>query len=463
MLLPNRLHTPSFIQKFQWIFDPLQYLKNTAKKYPDIFTADIVGFECPVVFVNHPKVIQEVFTNDRKKFAALGEANKIFQPLVGNTSIIMLDGDRHKKRRQLLMPPLHGERMRAYSSLICDLTKKVFNQLPLNRSFSARNVLQEISLLVILEAVFGLNEGERYCELKRLLALLMDVFNSPFTSSFLLLPFLQKNLGRWSPWGRFLHQQQQIDRLLYAEIAERRENPDPNRIDILSLLMSAKDEAGNSMTDQELRDELITLLLAGYETTATAMAWALYWIHYKPEIREKLLQELHTLGDYPDPMNIFRLPYLTNVINETLRIYPILMATFPRVVQEPVELLGHPIETGTVIVGGIYLTHRRESLYPDPEDFQPERFLEQQFSPYEYMPFGAGARRCLGEALAVFEMKLVLATILSDYQLELESSQPEKAQRRGATIAPGNGVKMVIKGRCTPQKSLVPMATTPAP
>lgn len=463
MLLPNTLQTPSFIQKLQWIVDPVQYLKNAAKKYPDIFTADIVGFGCPVVFVNHPSVIREVFTNDRKKFAALGQANKLFQPLVGNTSIVMLDGDRHKQRRQLLMPPLHGERMRAYGSSICDLTEKVFSQLPLNQSFSARNVVQEISLLVILEAVFGLNEGERYYELKRLLALLMDVFKSPITSSFLLLPFLQKDLGIWSPWGKFLRRRQQIDQLLYAEISERREQPDPNRIDILSLLISARDEEGNSMTDQELRNELISILLGGYETTAIAIAWALYWIHYKPEIRGKLLQELHTLGDYPDPMNIFRLPYLTNVINETLRMYPVLMATLPRVVQEHVELLGHPIEPGTVIVGGIYLTHHRESLYPDPEEFQPERFLEYQFSPYEYMPFGAGVRRCIGEALAVFEMKLVLATILSGYQLELESSQPEKAQRRGAAIGPGNGVKMIIKGRCARQKSLVPMAPTPAP
>jgi cytochrome P450 family 110 len=461
MPLPNPLPTPSLIQKVQWIVDPVRYLENAAKKYPDIFTADIVGFEGPVVFVNHPKAIQEIFTNDRKKFAALGKANRIFQPLIGDTSTIMLDGDRHKQRRQLLMPPFHGERMRAYGSLICDLTEKVFSQLPLNKSFSARTVTEEISLLVILEAVFGLNEGERYDQIKHLLTLLMDVFQSPLTSSFLLLPFLQQDLGGWSPWGRFLRQRQQIDQLLYAEIAERREQPHLNRIDILSLLMSARDEEGNSMTDQQLRDELMTLLLAGHETASTAMAWSLYWIHHKPEIGEKLLQELNTLGDSPDPMEIFRLPYLTNVINETLRIYPLLMATLPRVVQEPVELLGHTIEPGTVLVGGIYLTHHRESLYPEPEEFIPERFLEQQFSPYEYMPFGAGVRRCIGEALAIFEMKLVLATILLSYQMNLESNQPEKAQRRSVTLAPANGVKMIITGRRAHQKSLVSMAKIP--
>ncbi|MBE9206651.1 cytochrome P450 [Nostoc sp. LEGE 06077] len=462
MLLPNPLQTPSLIQKLQWIVDPVNYMESAAKIYPDIFTANIVGFGCPVVFVNHPKAIQEIFTNDRKKFAALGEANRIFQPLIGNTSTIMLDGDRHRQRRQLLMPPFHGERMQAYGSLICDLTEKVFSELPLNKSFSARTVVQEVSLLIILEAVFGLHKGERYYQLRRLLALLMDVFKSPLTSSFLLLPFLQKDLGDWSPWGKFMRQRQQIDQLLYAEIAERREQPDPNRIDILSLLMSARDEAGNAMTDQELRDELMTLLLAGHETASTAMAWALYWIHYQPEIREKLLQELATLGNHPDPMSIFRLPYLTNVINETLRIYPLLMATLPRVAQEPVELLGHPIEPGTVLIGGIYLIHHRDSLYTNPDKFQPERFLNHQFSPYEYMPFGAGVRRCLGEALALFEMKLVLATILSGYQLELESQRPEKAQRRSVTLGPANGVKMVIKEQRVRQKPLVSIATTTA-
>lgn len=462
MPLPNPIQTPPFIQKLQWLLEPVKYLENAAKKYPDIFTADILGYGCPVVFVNNPIGIQKIFTNDRKKFAALGEANKTFQPLIGNYSVIMLDGDRHKQRRQLLMPPLHGERMRAYGSLICDITQKVFSQLPLNQSFSARTLTQEISLSVILEAIFGLYEGERYYQLRRLLALLMNIFQTPLASSFLLLPFLQQDLGPLSPWGKFLSLRQQIYQLLDAEIAERRKKSDSNDIDVLSLLMSAKDEAGNAMTNQELRDELMSLLLGGHETASTAMAWALYWIHSQPEVREKLFQELGTLSEDPDPMTIFQLPYLTSIINETLRIYPVLMATLPRVVQEPAELLGHPIDPGTVVVGGIYLTHHRESIYAEPEKFQPERFLNKQFSPYEYLPFGSGVRRCIGEALAMFEMKLALATILSNYELELESKQPEKAQRRGVSLAPANGVKMVIKERRLREKLLLPLAATPA-
>ena len=457
MQLPNPLKKPNFLQRLQWVGDPVGYMEGGAQQYPDIFTAEIVSRE-PFIFVQHPQAIQKILTNDRKKFTAPGHENRILQPLVGDHSVMLLEGDGHKQRRQLLMPPFHGERMQAYGQIICNLTEKAFSQIPQNVPFLARTAVQDISLQVMLQTVFGLSEGERYQKLKRLLLLLTDMFRSPLTSSFLFFPFLQKDLGSWSPWGRFVRQRQQIDELLYAEIAERREKPEPDRIDILSLLMSARDEEGKPMTDQELRDELMTLLVAGYETTATAIAWGLYWIHHSPQVREKLLQELDTLGGSPDPMSIVRLPYLTAVCNETLRIYPVAMLTFPRVVQERVELLGHQLDPGTVVVGCIYLTHQREDLYPQPKQFKPERFLERQFSPYEFMPFGGGVRRCVGDALAQFEMKLALANILSRYQLALVDSQPEHPHRRGVTLAPAGGVKMVITGRRVRQESLEAMA-----
>ncbi len=459
MQLPNLLNKPRFLQRLQWIFDPVGYMESAAQQYPDMFTAEVIGFGGTLVFVNHPQAIQEILTNDRKKFTAPGEENKILQPLVGDYSLFMLEGDRHKRQRQLMMPSFHGDRMRAYGSLICNLTEKVFSKLPHNQPFSARRATQEISQEVILQVVFGLYGGERCQKIKHLMALMLDVFRSPLTSSFLFFPFLQKDLGAWSPWGRFLRQRQQIDQLIYAEIAERRENPDPNRIDILSLLMSATDENGEAMTDQELRDELMTLLLAGYETTATAMAWGLYWLHKQPEVREKVLQELDVMGDNPDPMSIFRLPYLTAVCNESLRITPVTMLTFPRLVQEPVELLGHKLEPGTELLGCMYLLHQREDLYPQHQQFKPERFLEKQFSPYEFMPFGGGVRRCMGEALALFEMKLALAIIVSHYQLALAEDQPEVPQRRGVTLAPARGVKMVITGQRQRQQSQMALAS----
>ncbi|BAT56052.1 cytochrome P450 [Nostoc sp. NIES-3756] len=458
MQLPNLLNKPAFLQRVQWVLNPIGYMENAVQQYPDIFTAQIIGFGNQLVFVNHPQAIQEILTNDRKKFAALGEYNELLQPLVGNYSLFMLDGDRHRKRRQLVMPSFHGDRMRSYGDLIRDITKKVWHQLPKNQVFTARNVTQDISLQVILQTVFGVHEGEKSQRLKKRLALMADMFRSPYSSSFLFFPFLQKDLGAWSPWGKFIRDRQQLDELIYAEIAERRAENNPNRIDILSLLMSSKDEAGNSMTDQELRDELMTLLLAGYETTATAMAWGLYLTHQHPQVLEKLLAELDTLGDTPDPMSIFRLPYLTAVCNETLRFRPVTMLTLPRAVQEPVELLGHSLESGTILCGSMYLVHQREDIYPQAKQFKPERFLERQYSPYEFMPFGGGVRRCLGEALAVFEMKLVLATILTNYELALADKKPEVARRRGVTLAPARGVRMMITGKRTPKESRI-MAT----
>ncbi|MBR8840176.1 MAG: cytochrome P450 [Stigonema ocellatum SAG 48.90 = DSM 106950] len=460
MQLPNCIKTPDFLQRFQWVADPVGYMEGAVQQYPDMFTAKIVGFGNTLVFVQHPQTIQKILTNDRKTFAALGHQNRILRPLLGDYSVIMVEGDRHKQRRQFLMPPFHGERMQAYGQMICHLTEKVFSQLPQNLPFSARTAMQDISLQLILQAVFGLKEGERYQKLKHLLVLMADLFRSPLSSSFLFFPFLQKDLGAWSPWGGFVRQRQQINELLYAEIAERRQKPDPDRIDILSLLMSSRDEEGKPMTDQELRDELMTLLFAGHETTATAMAWGLYWIHHLPQVREKLLQELDTLGSSPDPMSIVRLPYLTAVCNETLRIYPVAMLTFPRVVQEPVELLGYQLEPGTTVTGCIYLTHQREDLYPQAKQFKPERFLERQFSPYEFMPFGGGVRRCVGDALAQVEMKLALATILSHYQLALVDSRPERPQRRGVTLTPAGGVKMVITGERLHKQSLQATATS---
>lgn len=447
--------TPDIFQKIQWVMNPVGYMEESAKHSLDMFAGKIVGFGDSLIFVNHPQAIQEILTNDRKKFTAPGEFNGILKPLVGDYSLFTLNGDRHKNQRKLIMPPFHGDRMQTYGELILKLTEKVISELSPDKPFSARKLMQEISLQVILEAVFGLYEGERCEKIKHFVTLMLDLFNSPLTSAFLFFPFLQKNLGAWSPWGYFLRQKQQLDELLYAEISDRRSQNTSNRTDILSLLISARDEEGNPMTDEELRDELMTLLLAGHETTATAIAWGLYWTHRLPEVREKLLKELDSLGEKPDPLAIFRLSYLTAVCNETLRIHPVAMLTFPRLVKEKTKLLGEEIAPDTILVGCIYLLHQREDLYPNPQQFKPERFLERQFSPYEFMPFGGGVRRCVGEALAMYEMKLVLATILSRYQLTLADNKIEKPQRRGVTLAPTNGVKMVLKGERIRQKQAV--------
>ncbi|WP_254174434.1 cytochrome P450 [Planktothrix pseudagardhii] len=451
--LPPASSRSAFLEKVYWIADPLDYMDTYARKYGDIFTNYILGANTPWIFVSEPQGIQKVLTDDI--FEAPGSVNKILSPLTGDNSIFLLEGDRHKRERKLLMPSFHGERMRDYGELITDITQKVIDQLSEGQPFIARETMQEISLDVILRVVFGVYTGERYSQLKQLLSGMLDVFKSPLSSSFLFFPILQKDLGAWSPWGYFLKQRQKIDELLYAEIRERRENPDESRKDMLNLMIAARDEDGNPMTDQELRDELLTFLFAGHETTATAMSWALYWIHCQPEVHEKLRSELTNLPLNADGMDIFRLPYLTAVCQETLRIYPVAMLTFARTNKESVDLMGYQLPPKTQVVGCIYLTHRREDLYPQADQFKPERFLERKFSPYEFLPFGGGSRLCLGMALAQYEMKLVLATILLNYELNLLEKQPVKAVRRGVTLAPKGGIKMqLLNKRSQPQKTI---------
>ena len=449
MQLIPRLKQSYLQQLFQWVVKPDKYMDSAAQHAPDMFIADIAG-EGGYVFVNHPEGMRQMITSDRTKFFAGSKDNQLLKPLVGEDSLFLIEGDRHRKRRKLLLPPFHGERMESYGKLICDLTHNIIGNLKPHQPFIARKITQEISLQVILEAVYGLQNGERSQELHQRITTLANIFESTLTSALLFFPPIQKDLGAWSPWGNFLRQQKAIDEAIYQELATRRSQDNSDRQDILSLMMSARDEAGEALEDKELRDELMTLMLAGHETTATAIAWSLYWVHKQPEIRTKLREEIGSLGQDPDPMEIAKLPYLDAVCKETLRIYPVAMLTFPRVVQEPVELIGYKLEPGQVVMGCIYLLHQREDIYPEHNQFKPERFLEKEFSPYEFFPFGGGKRRCIGEALAKLEMKLVLATIIANYDLELVSNKPESPARRGVTLAPKTGVKMMFKGKVYP-------------
>jgi cytochrome P450 family 110 len=451
MKTPHQLSIPPLIQKLQWVFDPVGYMEKAVKEYPDFFHANVTGFGDNLFFIQDPEALQYILTNDRKLFTSPGSLNTVLQPLVGQYSVMMLDGDRHKQERKLLMPSFHGDHLQVYGELIEKLTKKILDRLTPNQKFTAMSITQKITIQVIMEVIFGLYEGERSSKIINYACKLLNFLNSPLTASILFFPSLQKDLGKWSPWGYFLHLRKQLDHELYAEISDRRANLDPQQKDILSLLLLTRDEEGKEMSDQEIRDELISFLLAGHDTTALAMAWALYWIHHHPEIKTKLKAELNNLGEDTSPMSIFRLPYLTAVCNETFRIHPVAMLTFPRVAQETVELLGHQFDQDAILGGCIYLLHQREDLYPDAKTFKPERFLERQYSPYEFMPFGGGVRRCMGEALAQFELKLVLATILNNYELELAETKPVKPQRRGVVLAPKGGVKMIFQRQLNPE------------
>jgi cytochrome P450 family 110 len=441
--LPDGSRVPRWLQTMRAIVKPYDYLENNTKQYGDIWRAEFAGFPTQII-ISNPQAIQEIFTAEATLFES-GSANKITRPLLGANSLVLLDGDRHIQQRKLLMPPFHGERMRAYGELILSLADRVSSQWKAGQTFNIHAQMQQISLRVILRAVFGLQEGEQFEQIRTILIEMLDVFNGTFSSAFLFLEFMQKDLGNWSPWGRFIRKREQLDRLLYAEINQRRSQTNAPADDILSLLLSARDDDGQPMNDIELRDELMTMLFAGHETTATALAWAFYWIHRQPEVCEKLMQELSQIDiKTTEPMDIARLPYLSAVCSETLRIYPVVLFTLPRVLTAPWQLMGYDIPAGVILSPCIYLTHHRSDLYPDSKQFKPERFLERQFSPYEYLPFGGGNRRCLGMAFALFEMKLVLASILSQHTLTLDRSQPIVPSRRGLTMAPKGGVPMRV-------------------
>ena len=438
---------PLWQQRLLWILDPVKYMNKAVTKHPDLFTANVSGFGYELIFVHHPEAMQKILINDRQTFFADGQLNDVLTPIVGYSSLLSLDGDKHKRERKLMMPAFHGERMHFYGNLINEIVERVFAQQPKNQVFVARELMQEISLQVILKVVFGLADGERYQRMSYLIKAILNRFNQPINISFLFYEWLRQDWGKWSPWGGFLRLQKELDELIYTEIKARRASNNEQRVDILSLLLSAQDENGQGMSDQELRDELMLILFAGHETTAIAMTWALYWTHYHPEIKTKLLAELDNLPSDSDGMSVYKQPYLSAVCNETLRIHPVAILTFPRLVTKPVELLGNQLTQGSVVSGCIYLIHQREDLYPNASQFQPERFLARQYAPYEFLPFGGGVRRCLGEALAMYEMRLVVAKVLKEYQLELVKTKKIRPRRRGVVLAPEGGIPMIFKGK----------------
>ncbi|GAA6620728.1 cytochrome P450 [Scytonema sp. NUACC26] len=443
MKLPPEPKTPSWLLSLQFKADPFGYMDAISKRYGDIVT--LMFGSTPTIYVSNPSGIKEIFTNT-KEITASGELNRDDALMTGKQGVLQLDGIRHKHRRKLLMPAFHGARMQTQGQRICDLTHKVMQQQAIGKPFIGYPTMEDITLRVSIEVVMGLPEGERYNRLKQLLSLSLKQMLSPLLIIAKKLPFGGRDLGRWSPAGYLLYLRQELFDLLYTEVQERRKQTDTSRTDILSELVLASDEAGNPLTDEEVRDLLISPLFAAQDASSTALAWSLYWVHRLPHVRSRLLQELDSLGENPDPMSIFTLPYLSAVCNEVLRIYPTQLFTFPRLVESPVQVMGYELNPGTILIGNIYSTHQREDLYPTPKEFQPERFLEKQFSPYEFLPFGGGSRVCIGGTFALFEMKLVLATILSHYELELVSQRPERPKYIDLICYPASGVKMIVRG-----------------
>jgi cytochrome P450 family 110 len=457
MKLPPGSQLPAFVQTLQMIANPTGFLDRCAQRYGDTFTLRVLGPNSPpVVFFSDPDAIQAIFTTLAGQFE-LGKVTHVFRPLTGDQSLIMQDGVRHQKQRQMLMPALHGEGMQRCGQLICQITEQMAAQAigAGQRVMAVQTQMLDISLEVILRVVFGLQPGWRCTKLKALLHTLLEWVNSPLYSVQFFLPPLQQDLGNWSPWGKFLRLRQQIDDLIYAEIRERRAQPDLDqqpRADILSMLITARDLEGELLSETELRDQLMTLLLLGHETTASGLTWAFYWLYRNPEALSCLQTELDAAN--ADPLQLSQLPYLTAVCKEALRLYPIALISQPRKVIQTVQLAGYEYDPGAILIPCIYLAHRREAAYPDAASFRPERFLANHLSQYEYLPFGGGSRSCIGMALALFEMKLILATLLRRYEFKPSSARPNPQTlasitpaRRGITFVPPGGFELLVETR----------------
>ncbi|MDZ7970771.1 MAG: cytochrome P450 [Nostoc sp. DedSLP03] len=443
MKLPPGPKTPLWLLDLQFEADPFGYMDAQGKRYGDIVT--LMSGSTPVVYVSNPLGIKKIFTNT-KEIAAKGALNPNFALMTGNQGVLQLDGLVHKNRRKLLMQSFHGARMQACARRICELTEKIMSKQVIGKPFVAYPTIEDITLRVGIEVVMGLHKGEHCDRIKHLFVSALRIGQSPLDKIIGNI-FGQRDLGRWSPQGYRLHVREELFQLLLAEVEKRRSQPDFSRTDMLSDLIFAEDETGQSLSNEEVRDLLLSPIFAAGDASGTAIAWSLYWIHRLPNVRSRLLSELDSLGENPDPMSIVALPYLSAVCNEALRIYPTQLFAFPRLVESTVEVMGYELNPGTVLIANIYSTHQREDLYPARKEFQPERFLEKQFSPYEFLPFGGGSRVCIGGTFALFEMKLVLATILSRYQLELVSKRPERPKFGGLICYPASGVKMVMCDR----------------
>ena len=437
MPVPNGSQSPYLIQLLQILSDPTGSLDRWSKEYGDTFRLGGDRYP-PTVCFSNPKDIRTIF-NASPDTIGYSQQSQLVKLLLGNGSFIFLPEKEHQRQRKLIIPNFHQQSLESCGQNIVAITQKIISNLVIGNAFDVRQTMKQISIEVILDEILGREDYLIRDRFKETLVSLFNAFDSPVLASYLLAASLFPNLLDPGIW-HVRHLKQKLDAQIMAEIVWRRKE-DRLRQDFISLLIDSCDENGQLMSDIEIRDAVLTLIFAGYETAAAAMSWMLYWVHYVPEVRLKLLSELNNYGNNLKPIEISRLPYLNAVCKETLRINPPALSTFARTVKQPIEIGEYYLEAGTGIDVSIYLAHRR--FYPEPSCFKPERFLERQYSPYEFLPFGGGQCRCLGASLALYEMKLVLATVVSEFELKLINPRPIKPARQGIVMIPPD-LKMKI-------------------
>jgi cytochrome P450 len=403
-------------------------LFSCRERYGDTFTLRIVH-EGTWVILSDPDAVKQVFTGDPRVFHA-GEGNRILEPVLGPNSVLVLDERPHITQRRLLLPPFHGERMQGYRRTMAEIAAREIASWPTGVPYRLRPRMQAITLDIILSTVFGVGEGERTAELRESLRGFLDLTTNPR----ILMPVLLIGPRRAVRMGWFRRRVEAVDRLIHREIAERRRSEDlGERDDILSLLVAARHEDGSPMSDEEIRDELLTLLVAGHETTATALAWAVERLSRHPDKLDRLREEVED-GESS---------YLTATIQETLRLRPVISIVL-RHLTEPVEIGGHELPAGVSVAPSIYLVHANPDVYPDPGRFLPERFVDNPPGTYTWIPFGGGVRRCLGASFAQFEMAVVLEELVKRHRIRPSRRDPERVFRRAITETPRHNAEVIL-------------------
>jgi cytochrome P450 len=434
--LPPGPRYPSLIQAIGVWKRPLAYPERLRARYGKRFTTRFPGSP-PFVVLSDPEEIKEVFVAPPDVLHP-GEGARVLEPLVGKNSVILLDEAAHMEQRKLVLPAFHGEKMARLSGLMAEVAEREVDSWPRETSIPLQPRMQRLTLEIILRAVFGLDPGPRLDALRQRLSDLLAFGDRPIS----LTPppdpdgRLARILERFGPFAEFVRLQQEADALLFEQIDERRDG-NGERDDVLAMLLEARHEDGSPMSDQELRDELMTLLVAGHETTASSLAWAFERLAREPRVLARLVDELDADGD----------AYLVATIQEILRHRPVLPNVEPRLVKSPFEVGGWTYPPGVCLVPNAYLVHHDPEIYPEPYEFRPERFLDEPPGTYTWIPFGGGRRRCIGASFAMLEMQIVLRTVLAHCALEPARDGAEHASRRNITIRPGRGALTALGDR----------------
>ena len=430
------------LQSLRYLREPFGYYEEMRRRYGTLFT--LPSLNGTLVVTGTPEGALELFQSPSEDFV-VGFGVDALLPVVGPGSLLLLDSDRHRRERKLLSPAFHGSRMRAYSEMIRDAALRHAEEWKEGEVFPVQETMQKIALEVMMRAVFGVQNTE---DADRFGEVVMTAVNEAHPAP-LFFKSLQREFFGFGPWARFMRERKRVETILHAHIVSRRRDLAKGAApgdDILSQLLTARFDDGTGMPDDAIFSQLLTLLVAGHETTASTLAWALYEIHRQPNVLARARADISSVGLDAPAEEIAALPSLQAIADETLRIHPI-VAEAVRTVKEGVRFQGYDLPAGISIAVSIIMIHNDPELYPEPERFRPERFLERKHGPSEHLPFGGGYRRCIGAAFAMNEIKIVLGTLLPRFELALAEDRPLATVRRSVTLAPEAGVPMVLRGR----------------